>query len=124
MAEGWTNYDARLQYQQYDVTDDLLDGENVIAALLTDGWYRGALGADNRRNKFGTKTALAARLEIGYEDGSTECIETDESWMASQNGPIREGDLKLNEIYDARLEMPGWNKRGYVCDKNWHGRRR
>lgn len=36
-APGWTDYDTRVQYQVYDVTDLLRPGENVIGAILGDG---------------------------------------------------------------------------------------
>jgi len=47
---GWTSYNKRLQYQTYDVTSLLRAGENVVGAILGDGWYRGNLGFDGQRN--------------------------------------------------------------------------
>ncbi len=37
-TSGWTNYDKRLYYQAYDVTGLLQSGENVVGAILGDGW--------------------------------------------------------------------------------------
>jgi alpha-L-rhamnosidase len=37
-APGWTDYGNRVQYQVYDVTGLLHQGENVIGAILGDGW--------------------------------------------------------------------------------------
>ena len=43
MAPGWTAYDKRLQYQEYDITDILLSGENELQVLVGKGWYRSPL---------------------------------------------------------------------------------
>ncbi len=44
LTPGWTSYHHRLQYQTYDVTDLLRTGDNVLGAILGDGWYRGHMG--------------------------------------------------------------------------------
>ena len=41
LAPGWTDYSKRLLYQTYDVTDLLVEGENVIGAIVADGWACG-----------------------------------------------------------------------------------
>jgi alpha-L-rhamnosidase len=40
---GWTSYTKRLQYQTYDVTALLSEGENAIGMMLGNGWYKGYL---------------------------------------------------------------------------------
>jgi alpha-L-rhamnosidase len=120
LAPGWTSYDSRLLYQTFDVTDYLQAGENVIGVMLGDGWYRGRLGyGGGRRNLYGERLALLAQLEIRYADGSDDRICSDLAWRAS-DGPIRASDLYDGEIYDARLERPGWSEPGYD-DRDWHG---
>jgi alpha-L-rhamnosidase len=37
-APGWTDYRKRLQYQTYDVTELVREGENALIAVLGDGW--------------------------------------------------------------------------------------
>lgn len=120
LTPGYTDYNYRVQFQRYDVTPHLHVGENVIAAVIGDGWYRGCINIGSVRNAYGTKTALAFVLHITYVDGSTEEIVSDENCRATQNGPLRENDLKTIERYDARMEMPGWNAPGYD-DSSWHG---
>lgn len=100
LAPGCTNYEKKLVYQTYDVTDDLLDGENEIQVIVGDGWYRSVSGVDGDRNLYGEEIALFAQLEV---DGKVVC-KTEESWLASQNGPIRENDMQQGEIVDARME--------------------
>lgn len=116
-SPGWTSYAERLQYQVYDVTSLLQSGQNVIGAILGDGWYRGGLVWGPRRNNYGEKIALLAQLEIRYTDGSREVITTDKNWKA-KTGPILMSDIYNGEIYDARLDMPGWSKAGYD-DSAW-----
>jgi len=110
---GWTNYRKRLQYQVYDVTDQLVDGENVIGSILGDGWYRGHFGWwENNRNNYGEVLGLLVQLEIRYEDGEEVTIVTDDSWKAA-TGPILASDIYNGETYDARLEVSDWSSSGF-----------
>lgn len=104
LLPGFTDYRRRLQYQTFDVTGQIRPGENTILAVLGDGWYRGNLGAFNKKYCYGEKTAFACRLEIVYEDESRDVVETDTSWEATQQGPLGINDLKIKECYDARRE--------------------
>lgn len=114
LTPGYTDYHFRVQYQSYDVTDKLVQGENVIAALVGDGWYRGCIGIGSNRNSYGSKTKFACCLFISYEDGVEEVICTDESWHVCQDGALRENNIKTIERFDARKELCGWNLPGYV----------
>lgn len=100
LAPGSYNYDRKIAYQTYDVTDLITDGSNEVDVILGDGWYRSVSGVDGDRNLFGTGIALFFQLEI---DGKIVCI-SDESWKASQSGPIRENDMQQGEVVDARME--------------------
>lgn len=104
LAPGITDYRKRVQYQTYDVTALLRDGQNVLTVQLADGWYRGSTGAWGLRNQYGTETKLLAQLELTYPDGSVQTICTDESWDWSNDGPIRFADNKDGEIIDAQKE--------------------
>ena len=115
---GWTAYDLRLQYQSYDVTEHLRPGKNAVGVILGDGWHRGYLGFQNSRNTYGDNTALLARLEVVYADGTREIISTDEHWKAT-TGPILASDIYQGETYDARLEMEGWSLADFD-DKGWN----
>ncbi len=109
---GWTSYKKRLQYQTYDVTS-LLKGQNAIGVILGDGWYRGNLGFEGKSELYGKKLALLLQLQIDYTDGSFETIGSDQSWKVTANGPIVESDIYNGELYDARLELTGWDRVGY-----------
>ncbi|MFO7170388.1 MAG: glycoside hydrolase family 78 protein [Chloroflexota bacterium] len=122
LTPGWTSYDRRLQYQTYDVTDLVRAGENVVGAMLGDGWYRGYLGHRGHRNVYGDRLALLLQLHITYADGRVQVVCSDLDWRAAR-GPIHMSDLYLGETYDARDEKPGWDQPGYD-DSDWCGVRR
>ena len=106
LAPGWTSYDKRLQYQSYDVTDLLRRGPNAVGVTLGDGWYRGRLAWETRRNTYGKRVALLAQIVVRYTDGREQVIGTGEGWKAS-TGPILASDIYNGETYDARLEKSG-----------------
>ena len=116
---GWTSYDTRLQYQTYDVTGLLEPGANAVGATLGDGWYRGHMTWDMRRNVYGEHLALLLQLRITYTDGRVQIVGSDASWKAT-TGPIRMADIYNGEHYDARLEKRGWSRAGYD-DGAWSG---
>ena len=108
---GWTDYKQRIYYTAYDVTDLLKEGPNAIGAILGDGWFRGNISCIGQ-NKYGNKLRLKAQLHIDYQNGQSEILATDSDWKASY-GPILESDMQAGEVYDARLEMPGWSQAGF-----------
>jgi alpha-L-rhamnosidase len=113
---GWTVYPKRVQYDAYDVTALLRSGDNVIGAILGDGWYAGRIASQDRQI-YGDRPRLLAQLEITRRDGSRQVLATDESWRWAA-GPILEADLIQGEAYDARLELTGWDQPGFD-DKGW-----
>jgi alpha-L-rhamnosidase len=118
LAPGWTSYHHRLCYQTFDVTGLLYEGRNAIGAILGDGWFRGRLGSlGGQRNIYGDRLALLAQLEIDYADGTAVRIATDRGWQAA-TGPILASEIYDGEIYDARLERPGWSEPGYDA-RDW-----
>jgi alpha-L-rhamnosidase len=114
---GWTNYHVRVPFQEYDVTDLLQEGENVLGAVLGDGWYCGFM-AWKERQLYGDRPRLIARLDGTAHDGSAFAVVTDGSWH-TRTAAILESDFQLGETYDARLEVADWSQAG--CDaRDWH----
>ena len=68
MAPGWTEYQKRLQYQYYDITE-YLQKENVIELTVGNGWYKGILSFDCKPNRYGNRVEVFAEIHICYEDG-------------------------------------------------------
>ncbi|WP_068246802.1 alpha-L-rhamnosidase [Tritonibacter horizontis] len=119
MAPGWTDYHTRVEYLTYDVTEHLQAGENVLGALLGEGWYSGRIGHNQRRagNHYGGRPAFLCQLHIEHADGHVERIVSDAQWRTKQ-GPICYSDFLAGEMYDARLELSGWGASGFV-EENW-----
>jgi len=115
-APEWTDYSKRMRYQVYDVTSMTKKGDNVLAGLIGHGWYSGHIGNGNYRH-YGKTPALSAQLEITYNDGTTDCIITDDSWKTAAS-PILASDFMLGENYDAQKEVKGWDETG-LNDSTW-----
>ena len=117
LAPGWTDYTRRIPYQTYDVTGLLAGGENVLAALLADGWYSGFIGFDAKRAgaQYGPAPEFLAQLVIRFADGSDQWIVTDGRWRAAF-GAIRHADLLMGERHDLALEPHGWDSPGFDTD--------
>lgn len=111
LTPGWTSYNQRLQYQMYDVTEQLAK-DNAIGVVLGSGWYRDYLAWGDRRDHYGDDIALLFQLDIEFEDGSTQRIISDGSWV-SGTGPILNSEIYDGETYDATLELTGWSTPGY-----------
>ena len=115
---GWTVYNKRLQYQVFDVTSLLAPGMNATGIELAEGWYRGELGWVNNRALYGKRLGVLAELHITYTDGTKEIVASDDSWKATDLGPIRFSGIYNGETYDARMELQGWSSSGFN-DGNW-----
>ncbi|HTN22135.1 MAG TPA: glycoside hydrolase family 78 protein [Pelobium sp.] len=118
LSPGWTSYRDHIQYQVYDVTESLKRGSNAIGAVLGDGWYKGRIGFGNQQKFYGDTRALLLQLEVKYTDGTSEVINSDESWK-THNGPILASNIYDGETYDARLEIPGWSNADFQENDSW-----
>jgi len=118
LTPGWTEYKKRLQYQVYDITSMLQQGDNVIGAMLGDGWFRGTTGFASQWAVWGKKLALLCQLQITYADGTVQYINSDGSWKSTQNGPITLDGIYDGENYDARKEIAGWDIKNFN-DAEW-----
>lgn len=100
LAPGITDYNKRVQYQTYDITEFIKEN-NEITLCLADGWYRGSCGAWGLKNQYGTETKIIAQVDIKYKDGTNLRVSTDETWSWSNDSDIRFADNKDGEIIDA-----------------------
>ena len=77
MAPGWTNYNKRLQFYTYDVTNMLSEKSELIVGV-GNGWYSSRGGfPESKDGMYGTHPALIASLEIIYKDGRKELVLSD-----------------------------------------------
>lgn len=116
---GYTRYDRRALYVTHDVTNRLKQGPNALGVMLGTGWTNVHTVAvwyfDQAPWRQAPKVLLNLRLE--YADGRTETIATDERWKTA-DGPVTFDSIYAGESYDARREIPGWDRPGFD-DSRW-----
>ena len=132
LSPNQTNYDRRpklteskivvpdpfneytVMYISHDITPFVHKGDNVVGALLGNGFYCltkywATLGYGSPR--------MMGQIEITYTDGSRETIPTDTLWRCTRSAIVSD-QIYGGEHYDARLEHDGWNLPGYD-DSAW-----
>ena len=118
---GWTDFSKRVSYQAFDVTKQLQKGANAIGAILGNGWYNIAplpiFGINLRKHLPVGDPKVLVQLEVEFTDGTKQTVVTDPSWKAGDS-PILRNSVYLGEVYDARMEQPGWDKPGFD-DNHW-----
>lgn len=104
LLPGWTDYTRRIQYQTYDVTQQLKRGgrAHVSGIMLGDGWYSGHIGWIGANN-YGSQPQALVQIELKYADAS-ERVVSDARWVG-RTGPIRANDLMMGEDFDARQQI-------------------
>ena len=110
-------YHKSVLYSTYDVTGLLSNGSNALCVMLGNGWYD-VESTSKHRGAYGDRPKLILQMNIIFADESTATIVTDQTWKTSQ-GPIIANEICQGEVYDARLEKPGWQKSGYD-DSAWN----
>lgn len=99
LAPGSNDYDSWLQYQTYDITKLLKEGENTVVLAVAPGWYSGYFGFAGQNQVYGDKKAVLCDADIRYTDGSAITICTDGSWRAG-TGPVRYSEIYHGEVQD------------------------
>lgn len=105
--------DYKVMYLHYDITDQLVQGKNVIGSILGNGFYNPAKAW---AEGYGSPMFIG-QIHITYADGSEEVIVSDTSWKASKSA-ILMNMVYYGEHYDARLEQKGWCISNFD-DSNW-----
>ncbi|MGO4928808.1 family 78 glycoside hydrolase catalytic domain [Fundicoccus sp. Sow4_F4] len=103
-APGFTSYRNYLQYQTYDITEDI-QAENELQFVVAGGWAVGAFTYARRNRVYAKRQALLSELHLEYEDGSKEVIGTDSSWQVTMDGNMLEAEFYNGEIFDATVNM-------------------
>ncbi len=83
LSPGSTSYDRTVYAQAADVTALVRDGDNTLAIELSDGWYRGQVGAFRLPAGWGETLAARAELHLELSDGSRRVIGTDGQWTSA-----------------------------------------
>ncbi len=109
---GFTSYYYRIQYQEYDITDLLTEGENQWFTMVGDGWWRW-------HNNFGYTLAMIGSIALHYEE-ETVVISTEESFDVT-TGKLQSCDYLKGEVYDNQVELENWVK-AVECHEHTEGR--
>lgn len=119
MKPGWTNYNKRTLYYEYDITDCVIKGENRILLVAAPGWYQGRISG----GYYGTH--MPAVMACITADGEKIAV-TDKTWKATCDGQIRTADIWDGEYRDGRIDgydaisTPGYDLSAWanadICD--------
>jgi alpha-L-rhamnosidase len=114
LAPGWTDYAKRILYQTFDVTGLLARGDNVLGAVIADGWACSFYGFDGKRPgaHYARYPELLSQLTVRFVDGSEVTISTDDEWTGS-TGAVVYADLLMGERRDMAKEPDGWDRPGF-----------
>ena len=110
-----TWYDASVPYLTYDVTNLIQNGKNAIGVVLGNGRF--LTMRQEGMVSFGVPR-LRCVLVLESEDGKKTTFFTDETWKATNKGPITENNEFDGEKYDARLELGNWTEADFD-DSAW-----
>ena len=104
---GTTDYSKSVLYCTYSFENELRSGENVIGAIVGEGWFGGR--------------KLLLQAYIDYEDGSYDEYHSANcaGWWAT-GAAIVSNSIYDGEVYDARRErlLEGWATPAY--QPGWH----
>ncbi|MFJ4998482.1 family 78 glycoside hydrolase catalytic domain [Microbacterium sp. NPDC088619] len=119
LTPGWSSYEWRTRYAEYDVTESFADvaraegGVHVLGLMLGNGWYRGRLAWTGEAGFYGDKIAGFAELRILFDDGHEQIVATGTgTWLAAAGGTVA-NDLYDGQSIDARAIPHGWSQAGH-----------
>lgn len=101
LEPGRLNYLDHLNYAAYDVTS-LIGSENDIEISLYHGFFDRGVGYPEISEPFGNTLALKGELVIEYKNGEVKIIPTDDSFIVTNDSPVRFDDIYQGEIIDGR----------------------
>ena len=106
LTPGWTNYEVRVPYSTYQVTDEVMQqSETLIEVILGMGWRNSTdfpLHDPAPPKPDSRARVLRAMLEVTYANGTEITFATDESWE-SRLSAYTYDSVYDGETYDARL---------------------
>ena len=114
LAPYISNPDQIIYYDNYDVTQYLTPGENVVGVMLGNGMQDEDTRVwDFYKNSFRS----APKFAIAFEADGKLLFEADGGFKGHAS-PVVFDSLRAGERYDARAEQPGWNAPGFD-DSAW-----
>ena len=111
LLPGYHCYDFQLEYQTFDITDLLRQGENTLGLALGPGWYKGDIIFERYHDLYGDTMQAICEVHVMMKDGSEQVVVSDNTWK-SYSSPVTFSNIYDGEHYDARKEIPGWSQPG------------
>jgi len=99
-----TDPDKNIEFQAYEITNELLKGQNAIGIMTGGGFVK-------CEPFFIKNPSSILMMVIEYQNGNKQTLVTDETWQTLVS-PIVEDNVFSGEKYDARLETKGWANAG------------
>ena len=117
---AFTHYDKRNLYESACVDSFLLEGENVILAILGNGFYNCIEKTavwDYENARWRNRPSMICRMDLHYPDGRLEIIGSDSSWKVLPSGsgnPFTMNNIYSGDHFDVRnfeqeMALPGYD---------------
>lgn len=122
LAPEFSSYQAYLQYQTYDVTEQVLDAavqdkQIRLKVLLSDGYFIGRIGVIGLGYEYGDHTDLLFQMEITYADGEVQKVVSDTDWKYGDTN-ILYSDIFIGEKQDMRANWEPAEKKPVVFNED------
>ncbi len=125
--QAWSQYEKTLYYRDFDLSSQLVSGTNCVGVMLFNSFWHNPNAPAGRYNKGGPQRTvtepylLCAEITFTKADGSVSRIGADVSWRTT-DGPITFSHIFAGEDFDARRQLPGWDRAGFD-DRSWQASR-
>lgn len=116
--QPWSQYETTLYYRDFDITPALAAGKNCVGVMLFNSFWHNPNAPKGRYNKGGPQREVAepfllwAEITIEQKPGMFMRINTDGSWQTA-DGPFTFSHIFAGEDFDARRQLPGWDRAGF-----------
>lgn len=109
LMPGYYDYGNWLQYQTYDVTSLLKKGDNVLGAMLGNGWYKGRFGfMPDMKELYGDRMKFICELWVTLPGKEICAVAADEGFLCRES-PVLESSIYNGEWFDANRKADAGN---------------
>lgn len=112
-----SEYRRHIPYRIYDVTTLLREGDNVIGAIVADGFYASYQSPDGRFAYGPAPRRIRLFVEVRDAGGGVKRVATDTRWRHTRS-PVLMSEIYAGEDQDLRLWPAGWLEPGFD-DESW-----
>lgn len=116
LAPGWTNYNKRVLYNTFDITEQIKEGGNTIGVFVGNGFYNVNSERYHKLVIAYGYPKLIFNIQIKLKNGTIKNIVSDENCKVTPS-PITFSSIYGGEDYDATLEQKAWCTYGFDAAK-------